>query len=202
LIKEFPDFYPWFSQKSFEFNAINQNNRNRLLWQDTSVDGLKTGFTKNSGYSIAASALRDDTRLIAVVMGTNSPETRTESTQRLLNYGFRFFETRQLFSAKNPIENIELIDGDIKEVPVGLSEDFLLSFPKGQYARLITQFDINHPVIAPIRQGQVLGKLVIKLGKKTLAERPLVALVDVKENHLIGRVWHTITDSIDSFGSQ
>lgn len=198
LLRDFPQFYPWFSQQSFEFNAIEQKNRNRLLWEDTSVDGLKTGHTQASGYSIATSAEREGVRMIAVIMGAKTEHARAESAQRLLNYGFRFFETRRLFSALSTIDTLAMPQGDIQRVPVGLATEFTLTFPSGQFSQLKTYLILHNPIIMPLKKGQIVGQLEIRLGEKTLATRPLISLVDVKEINWVSRTWTTIYDTLDS----
>ncbi|HIE54755.1 MAG TPA: D-alanyl-D-alanine carboxypeptidase, partial [Chromatiaceae bacterium] len=136
LITEFPQYYPLYSEREFTFNNITQKNRNRLLWRDPSVDGVKTGHTKAAGYCLVASAKRQGMRLLSVVMGTASEEARAQETQKLFNYGFRFFETHRLFGGGEPLKQVRVWKGEMEELPLGLEEDLYVTIPRGDYHKL------------------------------------------------------------------
>ena len=175
LIREFPDVYELHSIKEFEFNDIKQPNRNKLLWRDSTVDGIKTGHTEEAGYCLAASAFRDDMRLVVVVMGTDSEEARAKSTQALLNYGYRFYETRKIYSGNQVIDSVKVWKGEADSVPVTISEDLYMTIPRGKYNNLEAKIEIPNKQIAPISEGQILGTLAISLGNEKMANIPLKA---------------------------
>ncbi len=181
LITEFPEEYKWYSEKKFTFNGITQYNRNKLLWQDPTVDGLKTGHTESAGYCLVASALRDKTRLISIVLGATSADKRIQETQKLLNYGFRFFETHKLYSAGQRLNDAVVWEGTRDLIGVGTTQDLYITIPRGQYKNLTIESSIQPDLKAPIKKGQTLGSIHITLNNKTIAEQPLVALSDVKE---------------------
>ncbi|MGB0722929.1 MAG: D-alanyl-D-alanine carboxypeptidase family protein [Gammaproteobacteria bacterium] len=190
LIREFPQYYAWYSQKEFEYNDINQMNRNKLLWRDDSVDGLKTGYTKAAGYCLASSALRDGMRLVSVVMGTKSSKARIAASQALLNYGFRFFGTHRLYGANESITNSRVWKGTAESLRLGLGRDMWITIPKGSYDDLDATVEMQPTIVAPISKGQVLGRVTVKLGDKVLAEQPLLSLDDVPE----GNLWNRMRD--------
>jgi D-alanyl-D-alanine carboxypeptidase (penicillin-binding protein 5/6) len=192
LIREFPKDYKWHAMKEFTYNGITQHNRNKLLWRDKSVDGIKTGHTESAGYCLAASAMRDDMRLIAVVMGTESENARAEETQKLLNYGFRFFETHTLYKRHDPVTQVRVWEGELEDLSVGLADDLYVTVPRGQYKKLQASMQMDGPVIAPVSQGQVLGMLRVALGDEELAQRKMVSLQDVPE----GTLWHRLLDHV------
>lgn len=192
LINEFPEYYHWYSQKSFTYNHITQYNRNKLLWRDKSVDGLKTGYTDTAGYCLVTSAKREDMRLISVVMGTPSEQGRINATQALLTYGFRFFERHKLFAGKKKLVDVPVLKGSQKFFTVGLPEDLYVVIAKGRYDELQATTQLNTDVIAPVTQSESYGKLTVRLGDKLIIERPLVAL----ENVPIGQWWHRLIDEI------
>jgi D-alanyl-D-alanine carboxypeptidase (penicillin-binding protein 5/6) len=185
LIKNFPEHYKWYSTKSFKFNKISQNNRNKLLWRNKFVDGIKTGHTESAGYCLVASALRDDMRLISVVLGTRSEEARSAESQRLLSYGFRFFRTHKLYAANKQLTSAHIWKGAVDDLPLGLSEDLYLTIPRGQYKKLDADMNINARITAPARKGASFGTVNVRLGDKQYATRKLVALTDVKRGGLI-----------------
>jgi len=195
LITEFPEEYKWYSEKKFTFNGITQYNRNKLLWQDPTVDGLKTGHTESAGYCLVASALRDETRLISVVLGATGAEKRVQETQKLLNYGFRFFETHKLYSAGQRLNDAVVWEGTRDLIGVGTAEDLYVTIPRGQYKNLIIESTIQPELTAPIEKGQPLGTIQISLSDKVIAERPLVALSEIEE----GSFFKKLIDQIKLF---
>lgn len=189
LIREFPEYYRWDSQKEFTYNGITQQNRNLLLWRDASVDGIKTGFTDDAGYCMVASAKREDMRLISVVMGTSSPNARSNESQSLLNYGFRFFETHRLYEAQNPVTEIRVRKGEASKLAVGVGEDFYVSAPRKHFSELKAETQLPKTVFAPIHKGDTVGTLVISLGNETVGSKPLVAMNDIAEGGLFRRLY-------------
>lgn len=191
-IREFPEYYPIYAQKDFMFNGIKQINRNRLLWRDSRVDGMKTGHTEAAGYCLVASAVEDGMRLMSVIMGTKSEEARAVDTLALLTYGFQFYLTHKLYDAEQPLKVIRVWKGDSKELALGMAEPFYVTIPKGRYKELSAQVEISGQALAPINKGQALGKVVVRLGDEVVEERPLVALADVAE----GGFFHNLADTV------
>lgn len=177
IIKNFPEDYKLYSEKWFAYNNIKQPNRNRLLWRYQYADGLKTGHTDAAGYCLVASAVKDGTRLISVVMGTPSDSARTEDSIRLLTYGFRFYETHKLYNGNTKLATARVWKGKEKEIALGLPNDFYLTMPAGQYKNIQTSIEINE-LKAPIVKGQPYGTLNVTLNNQVLASVPLVALSD------------------------
>jgi len=192
LISEFPDFYGWYSEREFTFNDIRQHNRNRLLWRDPSVDGLKTGHTSSAGYCLVTSASRDGMRLISVVMGTASEEARATASQALLNYGFRFFETYQLYDSGDELRREQVWQGREREVSLGIAEDLFVTIPRGRYDALEARLELDEDLNAPLEAGQVVGELIIGLDNDIVAQRPLVTREAVDQAGFFGRT----TDSM------
>lgn len=192
LIRDFPEHYKWYAEKEYTYNNITQHNRNKLLWRDNSVDGLKTGHTEEAGYCLAASAQRSDMRLISVVLGTRSENARAQETQKLFNYGFRFFETHQLYQANASITNSKVWKGAQDEVALGLAQSLAVTVPRGQYDELTASTNIEQPVIAPVEPGTRLGEVEIRLGDEMVARQPLVALTAVEQ----GSWWRRLIDHI------
>jgi serine-type D-Ala-D-Ala carboxypeptidase (penicillin-binding protein 5/6) len=188
LIHDFPEDYAISAIKDFEWNGIKQHNRNSLLWRDASVDGIKTGHTKDAGYCLATSAKRGDQRLIAVVMGTTSEKQRADDNQSLLNYGFRFYETHKVYDANKMLAQPELWKGTQNNIQLGLAEELLLTVPRGRYNDLKANMQMPSRLIAPFTKGQQVGTLKVMLDGKPLAERPLVALADAPEAGFWGRM--------------
>ncbi len=184
LIKNFPQYYKWYSVREFTFNGITQPNRNKLLWRDKSVDGVKTGHTKSAGYCLIASAKRDDMRLISVVLGTKSENARAQESQKLLNYGFRFYETRRLYAANEALTTTRIWKGEVEQLPLGLTEDLFVTVPRGQFDNLDKRMDINALIMAPAAKGHQYGTVEISLEGGDIAIRPLVALRDLAEGDL------------------
>jgi D-alanyl-D-alanine carboxypeptidase (penicillin-binding protein 5/6) len=189
-IEQYPEYYKWYSQKDFTFNDITQYNRNKLLWQDDSVDGIKTGHTESAGYCLATSAVKDGMRLITVILGTSSENARIEASQALLNYGFRFFETHKLYDAGTPLTTTRIWKGATDTATLGLKKALYVTIPRGQYKSLDASMSINNRVIAPIAAGQDLGTVQVKLGEEIVAEQPLVSLNAIGE----GSIWQRVMD--------
>ena len=192
VIHDYPNEYKIYAIKEFEWNGITQHNRNALLWRDPSVDGLKTGHTKEAGFCLTTSAKRGDQRLIAVVMGTPTDKQRADDNQILLNYGFRFFETHKLYDADKPLTTPELWRGAQNTLPLGVAEDVLVTLPRGRYNDLKASLKLPGRLIAPYKKGQQVGTLSVSLDGKMLVNRPLVALADAPEAGFFGR----LSDSI------
>ena len=191
-ISEFPEYYDWYAVKSFTFNDITQQNRNRLLWRDDKVDGVKTGHTEGAGYCLVSSAKEGSMRLIAVVMGTNSEDARAKESQSLLNYGFRFFETHRLYGAGDALSRVRVWKGDKEKVALGLTEDLYVTIPRRQYDYLKASMSVDPQLTAPIDKGRRLGKVTIALSGQTVAQVPLVALQQIDE----GGITSQIKDSV------
>ncbi len=188
LIKEFPDYYRWFSQQEFTFNNITQHNRNQLLSRDESVDGVKTGFTDDAGYCLVASALREDMRLISVVMNAKSAKARANENQSLLNYGFRFFESHRLYQGKTPLNEARIWKGAEKTIPLGLAEDLYVTIPRRQYNDLKGVITVDKKITAPVKEGAKLGSVKVNLKDAVIAEKDLIALKAVDQGNIIQRL--------------
>lgn len=188
LIHDFPEDYAISGIKKFEWNGITQHNRNTLLWRDPSVDGIKTGHTSAAGYCLAASAKRGDQRMIAVVMGAGSNKARSNDAQALLNYGFRFYETHVLYKAGQTLADPTLWKGASDKLPLGVSEDVLVTVPRGQYDKLKASMKLPSTLVAPIHKGQQLGSLEVTLDGKPVVTRPLVSLEEAPEGGFFSRM--------------
>jgi D-alanyl-D-alanine carboxypeptidase (penicillin-binding protein 5/6) len=189
LIEEFPGYYRWYSEKEYNFNNIRQHNRNNLLWRDPAVDGLKTGHTEAAGYCLAASAKRDGMRLISVVLGSGSESSRVSESQSLLNYGFRFFETVQLYKAGQELAQGRVWKGQQEQISLGIRDELFVTIPRGRYEELDAQVEMRPELIAPISEGEEVGQISIRLEGKEVAGRGLVALDAVEEAGFFGRTW-------------
>ncbi|KIV65578.1 D-alanyl-D-alanine carboxypeptidase family protein [Pseudomonas otitidis] len=192
IIYEDPAHYAIYSQKEFFWNNIKQPNRNLLLWRDKTVDGLKTGHTDEAGYCLVASAVRDNQRLIAVVFGTNSEQARAAETQKLLTYGFRFFETKTFYQKGTELAKAQVWKGTAREVKAGLANDLTMTLPKGQLQKLQAAMTLSPQLVAPIKQGDVIGKVEVKLDDKVVHSADLVALEAVEEGGFFRRLWDSI----------
>ncbi len=192
IIYEDPAHYAIYSQKEFFWNNIKQPNRNLLLWRDKTVDGLKTGHTDEAGYCLVASAVRDGMRLIAVVFGTNSEQARAAETQKLLTYGFRFFETQTFYQKGAELAQGTVWKGATRQVKAGLAEDLTMTLPRGQLKKLAASMTMNPQLVAPIKQGDVIGKVEVKLDDKVVHSADLIALEPVDEGGFFRRVWDSI----------
>lgn len=192
LIKDFPEYYHWYKQKWFTFNGIRQPNRNRLLWRDNHVDGIKTGHTKSAGFCLVSSAKQDKMRILSVVLGAPNESTRADDSERLLNYGFRFFETHELFRPETTIAALPLYKGQINELPVGVSRAQFVTIPSGQYQRLSVSTKTASTIQAPVKKGEIVGELIVKFDDKIISTHPLHALSDAPK----GGVFKRMKDSI------
>ncbi len=190
LIRNYPEYYKWYSQKEYTYNDITQHNRNKLLWRDESVDGLKTGHTESAGYCLVTSAKKDGMRLITVVLGTDSDNARTDASQALLNYGFRFFETHKLYDAGTQLTTSRIWKGSSETVALGIDKPLYVTIPRGQYNSLDASMNIDQRIMAPVNAGQPLGSVLVKLGEQVVADQPLVSLQSIGE----GSFWQRITD--------
>ena len=188
LINDYPEYYHWYQQKWFTFNGIRQPNRNRLLWRDSQVDGVKTGHTSEAGFCLVSSAKRDDMRLLAVVLGSPSDTVRADDSERLLNYGFRFFETHQLYKAQKPITELPLYKGKTDKISVGLQEDQYVTIPSGQYQRLTINTKVPKYLQAPLKKGDKVGDLLIQYDNATVSNQPLYALQDAPKGGFFTRM--------------
>ncbi len=189
LIRDFPDLYTLYSEKEYSFNNIRQHNRNNLLWRDPAVDGLKTGHTQAAGYCLAASAKRDGMRLISVVLGSASESSRVAESQSLLNYGFRFFETVQLYKAGQELAQGRVWKGEQDQIRLGIRDELFITIPRGRYEDLDAQVEMRPELIAPIAAGEKVGQISIRLEDEEVANRGLVALEAVAEAGFFGRAW-------------
>lgn len=192
LIAEFPEYYRWDAQKEFTYNKITQQNRNKLLWRDNTVDGVKTGFTDDAGYCMVASAKREGMRLISVVMGTQSPDARADESQALLNYGFHFYETHKLYQGHTNLKEVRVWGGDSKTLQLGLAGDLYVTIPRNHYNELKAAMKFNQPIIAPVAKGKNYGAVSVTFAGQPLLERPLVALKSVETGNFIQRSYDKI----------
>jgi len=189
LVRDFPDYYRWFALREFTWQDIRQYNRNALLWRDNTVDGVKTGQTKTAGWCLIASAQRNHMRLIATVLGAKDNNGRFDAGQRLLEYGFRHYETRLLYAADVSAIRVRVWLGDDSELPLGVSRNLYLTLPRGDHEKLRARLTVPDMQTAPIRRGQPVGKLVLELDQKPYAEYPLVALKEIREGNVLQRGW-------------
>jgi D-alanyl-D-alanine carboxypeptidase (penicillin-binding protein 5/6) len=192
VMRDFPDDYKYYAIKEFTYAGITQANRNRLLWLDPNVDGVKTGHTESAGYCLIASSRRDNRRLLSVVVGTASDAARATESQKLLNYGLQFHETVRLYKASQPVSVFRIYKGRGSELSVGFNRDFYVTVPRGNVSRLKAEVIARQPFLAPVSQGQAMATLRLKLDDKTLADYPMVALQDVPVASLIGRLWDSL----------
>ena len=191
-VLDHPQYYAWYSEREFTFSGITQPNRNSLLWQNPLVDGLKTGHTEEAGYCLVASAVDEGMRLITVVMGTSSNQARIQETQKLLSYGFRYFETNKLFDAVSNLHDARIWGGATDQVALGLVDDLFVTIPKGSSGSVRTLLEVDSQLEAPVTTGQVLGELRVMQGDEVLAVRDLIALEDVERGGFFKRIWDFI----------
>ena len=187
LISEFPDHYKLYKEREFTFNEIRQVNRNKLLWQDDSVDGIKTGFTSSAGYCLISSAQRNGMRLISVVAGSATSQNTFTSSQRLLEYGFRFFSTKKLLNGNEMIQTSKVWAGKSDSVSLGLESDLILTVPRATLKTVTFNYKINSNIEAPISKGMKLGVVDVLSDGKLLTSKPLIALDTVEEKGFLGR---------------
>jgi len=189
MIREFPVYYEWYKQKEFTYNNITQTNRNKLLFTDSTVDGLKTGWTQKAGYCLVTSANRVDMRLISVVLGSDSPAIRTSETEKLLDYGFRFFETQ---SVNDISHQVRVYKSEKANIKVGVADSSYLTLPRNQFRYTTQTINLNQDLIAPINQGEQVGELVVSFNDQNIATLPLIALENAAEAGFISKMIDTI----------
>jgi len=192
IIREYPQYYPIFSQRDFTFNNITQSNRNRLLWMDPYADGMKTGHTLSAGYCLVGSAQRNNHRLITVLFGAESDRQRASESQKLLNYGFKNFDSARLYKKNQPVSQLKIWKGTESQIDIGFRRDLFLSIPKGSFSKLKAKMETHQPILAPVLGGQQLGVLKLTLDDKPYAEYPLVALEGVPLANVFSRGWDSI----------
>jgi serine-type D-Ala-D-Ala carboxypeptidase (penicillin-binding protein 5/6) len=192
LIRDYPEYYPIYSQKEFRYNSITQPNRNRLLWTDPYVDGVKTGHTESAGWCLIASAKRGDRRLLAVVLGASSDAARAAEAQKLLNWGFQSFDTVQLYQSGKQVSTLRVWKGARPEVKAGFLADRYLTLPKGKAGGLSLTLEAQEPLVAPVESAQPVGVVKVALEGRPVAEFPLIALEEVPLGNLFGRTWDTV----------
>ena len=192
IIREFPEYYKWYSVKEFEYNNIKQNNRNSLLWRDSSVDGMKTGHTDDAGYCLVSSAKRDGMRIVSVVLGTSSAKSRVDGSQALINYGFRFFETKLLYKAGEPVTKARIWKAANEYTQLGLPDDLYITVPRGSYDDVESVLNIPAVLVGPVSEGQPLAELRISLNGDDLVNEPLRALNDNPS----GSLWQRTRDGV------
>ena len=192
LIRRFPDHYAIYSQRQFKYNDIEQPNRNRLLWRDRTVDGVKTGHTDAAGYCLVASAERNGMRLISALMGAETEPIRVRETQKLLQYGFRYFETRKLYDADAPLQAAEVWYGEAKEVAIGVAEPIFATIQRGRYDELRATLDLPRALEAPIAIGQQFGELRVTLDDELIASAPLIAQEAVAQSGFFSRMFEGV----------
>ncbi len=193
LIRDFPEFYAQlYSLKEYRYNNITQQNRNRLLWLDPNVDGMKTGFTDNAGYCLVASAKRGTRRLLSVVLGAASDSVRAQESQKLLNYGFQFYDSVRLYEKNQAVSTLEVWKGSENRVKAGFQADMFVTLPRGQADKVKAEFVSQQPLVAPISAGQRVGTLKVMVESGLVAEYPVVALENVGLAGYFGRMWDTL----------
>ena len=192
IVRDFPEYYPYYSIKEYRYNNITQSNRNRLLWVDPTVDGMKTGFTEAAGYCLITSARRGSRRLVSVVLGATSEAARATESQKLLNYGFQFYDTAKLYEKNQAVSTLKVWKGSANTVKAGFTSDLFLSVPKGANDRLKASVETQQPLLAPIAAGQKIGVLRVELDGKPYGEFPVVALEQVSLAGILGRGWDSL----------
>jgi D-alanyl-D-alanine carboxypeptidase (penicillin-binding protein 5/6) len=192
LIRDFPEFYKFYSMREFAYNGITQPNRNRLLFMDPSVDGVKTGHTESAGYCLIASARREQRRLLSVVLGTGSDSARAMESQKLLNYGFQFFETVKLYPANQAVSSLRIYKGRGGHVKAGFISDFHVTVPRGTAKAIQAQLITQQPLLAPVKRGQRLGTLRLSANGQPVGDYPLLAIEEVEVAGILGRGWDNI----------
>ena len=192
VIRDFPESYRYYKEREYTFNKIRQFNRNRLLWRDETVDGVKTGHTESAGFCLVASAQREDMRLISVVIGTDSDKARTQSSQSMLNYGFRFYETHKLYRSEEVLKTSRIWYGEQEQVGLGVGKDIYITIPRGRYRDLDASMEVDSEISAPVARGQQLGVVNIKLDDEVMLSEDIVAMQDVGEGSFFTRAMDSI----------
>ena len=192
ILRDYPRYYPLFSQRSYTFNNVIQDNRNRLLWLDPYVDGMKTGHTESAGYCLVGSAQRDNHRLISVLLGANSNRLRTSESQKLLNFGFQHYDAARLYQKNQPVTSLPIWKGTESHLDVGFRHNLYLTIPKGTFSQLKAKIETYQPILAPVMGGQQMGVLKLTLAGQPYAEFPLVALKSVPLANVFSRGWDSI----------
>lgn len=192
LINNFPEYYPWYQQKWFSFNGIRQANRNRLLWRDNQVDGVKTGHTDEAGFCLVSSAKHDNMRILAVLLGAPNDSSRADDSERLLTYGFRFFETHEIFKSGDKVADVALYKGQQESLHVGLGHAQFVTIPAAQYQHLSVSTNTPKFLQAPLKKGDKVGELIIKFNNDVIATEPLYALEDAPQGGFFTRVKDSI----------
>ena len=192
IIRDFPEYYSLYSLKEYTYNGIKQPNRNRLLYMDPSVDGMKTGHTSSAGYCLVSTARRGERRLISVVLGAASDTVRAQESLKLLNFGYQFYETVKLYSAEEALSQFRVWKGKLNELPVGFTKDFALTVPKEAANKIQVSLESRQPLVAPLQRGQEVGTLTVAVDGKPLGQYPVVALQDVEVAGFFGRLWDAI----------
>lgn len=192
VIRDFPERYPLYSRREYRYNSITQSNRNRLLWADPTVDGMKTGYTENAGYCMVTSGRRGERRLVSVVLGAASEAARASESQRLLNYGFKSYDSVRLYPGRQPVITLEVYKGASNSVDAGFLSDLHLALPRGQSEKLKARVESVQPLLAPIRAGQAIGTLKVTLDDRPYREVPVVALESVPLAGVLGRGWDAL----------
>lgn len=192
LIRDFPEYYPLYSLREYRYNNINQPNRNRLLWLDPNVDGMKTGYTENAGFCLIASAKRGTRRLLSVVLGASSDNARAQESQKLLNFGFQFYDSVKLYDKGQAVSTLEVWKGAESRLKAGFQSDFYVSVPRGLADQLKADLVSTQPLVAPIGIGQRVGTVKLTLQNKPLGEYPVVALENVAIAGFFGRAWDSM----------
>ena len=192
IIHDFPEYHPLYAMKEYRYNNVTQANRNRLLWTDPTVDGMKTGYTENAGYCLIASARRGERRLLSVVLGTASEAARAAESQKLLNYGFQNYDSVKLYEKNQAVTSLPVWKGVINSVKAGFLNDLYVSLPKGQADKVKATLESRQPLLAPVAAGQPIGVMKLTLDGKPYAELPVVALENVALAGVFGRGWDSI----------
>jgi D-alanyl-D-alanine carboxypeptidase (penicillin-binding protein 5/6) len=192
IIRDFPEYHPLYAMKEYRYNNVTQANRNRLLWTDPTVDGMKTGYTENAGYCLIASARRGERRLLSVVLGAASETARAAESQKLLNYGFQNYDSVKLYEKSQTVTSLPVWKGMINSVKAGFLDDLYVSLPKGQADKVKASLESRQPLLAPVAAGQPIGAMKLTLDGKPYAEVPVVALENVALAGVFGRGWDSI----------
>ena len=192
IIRDFPEFYTIYSTREYKYNNITQPNRNRLLWLDPTVDGMKTGHTDNAGWCLVSSAKRNDRRLVSVVLGAVSDTVRTIESQKLLNYGFQFYDTRRMYKQGESVASLDVYKGQEKTLKAGFDKDLFLTLPRSDFESIQPTLTTTQPLIAPLAKGQEVGTMKLTLGDKTIAQYPVLALEAVPVAGFFRRTWDSL----------